>query len=84
MITLAQGEYVTALKVCRDYRSDFEFESRVFYARVATSNGRTIEVGTPSTKCTTHSAPDGMAIVGVHGRSGKEIDGLGAIYGPRR
>ncbi|KAB5588768.1 putative effector protein/Mannose-binding lectin [Ceratobasidium theobromae] len=82
-LNLGQGEYVTALKVCRDYRSEWE-ANRVYYARVATSNGRTIEVGTPSTSCTTHSAPNGMAIVGAHGRSGGEVDGLGAIYGPRR
>lgn len=78
-LTLSTGEYVKSLYVCSGKKNN---HTRIFYARYATSNGRTLAGGSTTSECTTFTAPEGMAIVGFHGRSADEVDKTGVIYAP--
>lgn len=78
-LALSGGEYVKSLYVCSGKKND---TTRIFYARYATSAGRTLSGGSGTADCTTFTAPAGSAIVGFHGRSGDEIDKVGVIYAP--
>ncbi|GAA2146190.1 jacalin-like lectin [Glycomyces algeriensis] len=76
-LTLAAGEYATALRVCRAEHSG---HTRIFYARFTTSTGRTLEGGTVTGDCTTFTAPAGWQIAGFHGRAGAALDKLGVVF----
>jgi hypothetical protein len=79
-LTLASGEYVTAVKLCEGKYSD---TTRIFYAQFTTSAGRTLSGGTTTTDCVTRTAPSGWQVAGFHGRSGDEADKVGLIYTKR-
>lgn len=78
-LSLSASDYVQSLTVCSGKKND---HTRIFYARYTTSLGRTLAGGSPTSDCTTFTAPPGMAIVGFHGRSGDEVDKTGVIYAP--
>lgn len=78
-LTLAAGEYVQLFNVCSGKKDG---NTRIFYARYTTNQGRTLSGGSITSDCTTFTAPAGMAIVGFHGRSGDEVDKTGVIYAP--
>jgi len=76
-LTLAAGEYPTALRVCQ---AQHEGRTRIFYARFTTSAGRTLEGGTATGECTTFTAPSGWQITGFHGRAAAAVDKIGVVY----
>ncbi|MDK1475379.1 jacalin-like lectin [Streptomyces sp. 549] len=80
-LTLAADEHATSLQVCQGKRND---RTRIFSARFTTSAGRTLSGGTPTSDCTTFTAPPGYAISGFHGRSGDELDKVGVLYTRQR
>jgi hypothetical protein len=79
-MTLATGEYLTSARLCT---GQHDGHTRVFYAAFGTDRGRTLAGGSTTGSCTTYTAPSGWQIVGLHGRSGDEVDRLGLIYAPR-
>ncbi|MDN3242762.1 jacalin-like lectin [Glycomyces tritici] len=76
-LTLAAGEYPTALRVCQGKHDN---HTRIFYARFTTSTGRTLEGGTATGDCTTFTAPPGWQIAGFHGRAAAALDKVGVVY----
>lgn len=76
-LTLAAGEYPTALRVCQ---GKHDGRTRIFYARFTTSTGRTLEGGTATGECATFTAPSGWQIAGFQGRSGTAVDKVGVVY----
>lgn len=80
-LTMAAGEFLTAADLCS---AQNDGHTRVFYAKLYTSLGRTLAGGAQTSDCTTFTAPASWQIVGFHGRSGDEVDRLGVIYAPRR
>jgi endonuclease/exonuclease/phosphatase family metal-dependent hydrolase len=78
-LILATGEYLTSAHLCAGKHNG---TTRIFSARFETSDGRSLSGGTSTSDCVTYSAPDGWQIVAFHGRSGDEIDKLGAVYAP--
>jgi hypothetical protein len=66
-LALSGAEYVYSLYLCSGKKDG---RTRIFYARYATSTGRTLAGGSATPDCTTFAAPAGAAIVGFHGRSG--------------
>ncbi|GAA2515693.1 jacalin-like lectin [Winogradskya humida] len=76
-LTLATGEHLSSLYLCRGSYSD---TTRIFYARWTTTLGRTLAGGTTTSDCTTFTAPTGWHITAFHGRAGDELDKLGVVY----
>lgn len=79
-LILDEGEVLTKARFCTGAHDG---TVRIFYALITTSGGRTLEAGSSSTSCANFNAPDGFQIAGFHGRSGEEVDALGALYVPR-
>jgi hypothetical protein len=52
----------------------------IFYLKLGTNNGRSVEGGTPTKDSTTVYAPEGFQLSGFHGRAEDSIDALGAIF----
>ncbi|KAB5590370.1 putative effector protein [Ceratobasidium theobromae] len=84
-ISLGRNEYITSVRLCRETKYGFTLyeKDRIFYARVTTNTGRSIEAGRATYSCKVDNAPQGFAIVAAHGRSGREVDKLGFVYAPR-
>jgi hypothetical protein len=78
-LALAAGEHVVKAELRADA---FNGHTRIFWARLTTSLGRTISGGTQSGASATFTAPAGWQIAGFHGRSGDELDKIGMIYAP--
>ncbi|KAK4033707.1 Endonuclease/exonuclease/phosphatase [Parachaetomium inaequale] len=79
-LELGPSEYWVEAELCRGERSG---KTRNFYMRAATSLGRTLTAGTPTTDCAVYSAPDGWQIAGFVGQDGDEIDQLALVYAPQ-
>ena len=77
-LTLANGESITAATLCE---AQYNSHTRIFYAKLTTSGGQTVEAGKTTDDCTSVSAPDGFGIVGAYGQDGDEVDQLGWIFG---
>jgi endonuclease/exonuclease/phosphatase family metal-dependent hydrolase len=80
-LTLAANEYPRQLFLCSGQVNGL---TRIFYARFTTNTNRTLAGGRTTGSCTTFTAPANWQIVGFHGRSGDNVDKLGAIYAPRQ
>lgn len=78
-LTLAANEYLSSVQVCS---GQYANHTRIFYAKFTTSSGRSLSGGSTTADCRTYSAPAGYQIAGFHGRSGEELDKLGAVYTP--
>lgn len=78
-LTLDADEFVTQLNVhvTRHNGSD-----RVSYMRYVTNKGRTLEGGSQTDRRYVLSAQAGHRLVGFYGRSGDEVDHLGALQAP--
>lgn len=63
-------------------QSKYNGHTRVFSAAFTTNRGRTLSAGQPTGETLTVTAPAGWRIAGFTGRSGTEIDRLGAIFVP--
>ncbi|KAL5116200.1 hypothetical protein ACEQ8H_005865 [Pleosporales sp. CAS-2024a] len=79
-LTLNSGEKLTGATLCRGNKDNDTSKTRVFYAELTTSAGRSVKTGVQTSDCTTLTAPTGKAIVGYLGRSGDEVDMLGFVY----
>ncbi|CAE6448101.1 unnamed protein product [Rhizoctonia solani] len=76
-LTLAQGEYITAVKLCWGKRHG---HTRNFYAEATTNIGRGVQAGKMTDNCANVAAPSGYGVIGTYGRAGDEMDQLGFIY----
>lgn len=79
-LTLNSGEKLVGATLCRGNKNGNSDQTRIFYAQIKTSTGRSVESGVKTSDCTDMNAPSGKAIVGFLGRSGDEIDLLGFVY----
>jgi hypothetical protein len=77
-LKLNSGETLTSATLCQD---SYKSGSRLFYAQLTTSSGRTVAAGTKTGNCVTQSAESGFGIVGAVGRSADGVDRLAFIYG---
>ncbi|QRW21067.1 hypothetical protein RhiXN_06056 [Rhizoctonia solani] len=76
-LTLSSGERITSLRVdTGSYNSD----TRVFYVGIGTSSGRTLGAGTQTSSTVTWTAPSGLGLKGIYGKSGDGVDLLGGIW----
>ena len=78
-LTLAPGEHLREITLSLAKHND---RTRVFSARLTTSNGRTLAAGQQTGDVVTYTAPAGWRIAGFTGRAGDEIDKLGVVYVP--
>ncbi|SFR05899.1 Metal-dependent hydrolase, endonuclease/exonuclease/phosphatase family [Lentzea waywayandensis] len=78
-LTLEPGEHFVSAKLSQ---SKYNGRTRVFSAAFTTNRGRTLSAGQPTGETLTVTAPAGWRIAGFTGRSGTEIDRLGAIFVP--
>ncbi|MFE0450467.1 jacalin-like lectin [Streptomyces sp. NPDC058914] len=78
-LTLATGEHLTSMKLTQGQKGG---RTRLFSAAFTTDKGRTLSAGTATSDARTFTAPPGWQIVGFTGRSGDEVDKLGALYAP--
>jgi hypothetical protein len=76
-LTLNSGEKLTGATICRGNKDN---KTRIFYAELKTSAGRSVKTGTRTNDCTDMTAAAGKSIVGFIGRSGDEVDMLGFVY----
>jgi endonuclease/exonuclease/phosphatase family metal-dependent hydrolase len=79
-LTLADGEYVDSVYMCRAPYSGY---TRLFYVSFATNLGHVLAGGSYTSDCSTYWAPSGWQIAGFHGRAGDAVDKLGVIYTPK-
>lgn len=83
-LTLNPGERVTQVTMCEGQKDS---RTRVFSVSLLTSTGRTLAAGTTTGSCTTSRAPTtagsggAWGLVSFWGRSGEELDRLGAVWG---
>ncbi|WP_439656952.1 jacalin-like lectin [Lentzea sp. HUAS TT2] len=76
-LTLEPGEHLVSAKLSQ---SKYNGRTRVFSAAFTTNRGRTLSAGQPTGETLTLTAPEGWRIAGFTGRSGTEVDRLGAIF----
>ncbi|RLN51765.1 hypothetical protein BBP00_00009813 [Phytophthora kernoviae] len=76
-LALESGEYITSMEAHWGKESG---RTRIFYLKLSTSKGRSVEGGSPTDQSATMYAPEGFQLSGFHGRSDKEVDALGAIF----
>jgi hypothetical protein len=75
-LTLNAGETLTAATLCQGAKDG---KTRIFYAQLRTSAGRSVSAGTKTSTCVDKTAASGSSFVGFLGRSGDEIDKLGFV-----
>lgn len=75
-LTLNSGETLTAATLCQGEKDG---KTRIFYAELRTSAGRSVSAGTKTSTCVDKTAASGTSFVGFLGRDGDEIDELGFI-----
>ncbi|KAG6609035.1 Phospholipase D gamma 3 [Phytophthora cinnamomi] len=76
-LSLGSGEHITSMEAHWGKKNG---RTRIFYLKFGTSDGRSVEGGTPSGSSATMTAPEGFQLSGFHGRAGDNIDALGAIF----
>jgi len=76
-LALESGEYITSMEV---HWGKEDGHTCIFYLKFGTSNGRSVEGGTPTEESATVKAPEGFQLSGFHGRAEDNIDALGAIF----
>ncbi|MET9630383.1 jacalin-like lectin [Lentzea sp. NPDC006480] len=79
-LTLEPGEHLVSAKLSQ---GKYDGHTRVFSAAFTTDRGRTLSAGQQTGETLTVTAPAGWRIAGFTGRSGDEVDRLGAIFAPR-
>ncbi|KAF9698559.1 hypothetical protein EKO04_003874 [Ascochyta lentis] len=75
-LTLNSGETLTGATLCQGEKDG---KTRIFYAQLQTSAGRTVSAGAKTSTCVEKKAASGSSFVGFLGRSGDEIDKLGFV-----
>ena len=74
-LALQNGEYITGYETCY-HKSSSVSSRRLYYLRLSTSSGRTIEGGQQLGTCRADTFTD-KALLGFHGRKGQDPDALG-------
>eukprot|EP00644_Phytophthora_capsici_P006512 jgi/Phyca11/118744/e_gw1.36.572.1 len=77
VLKLGEGEYVTSMEV---HWGKKDGKTRLFYVNFLTSAGNSLAGGSMTDQKSTVTAPEGFQLAGFFGKSGKEIDMLGAIW----
>lgn len=75
-LKLNSGETLTAATLCQGEKDG---KTRIFYAQLRTSAGRSVSAGVKTSDCVEKTAASGYSFVGFLGRSGDEVDKLGFI-----
>lgn len=78
-LTLEPGEHFVSAKFSQ---GQYNGHTRVFSASFTTNRGRTLSTGRQTGETVTATAPAGWRLAGFTGRSGNEVDRLGAIFVP--
>jgi len=78
-LTLEPGEHFVSAKFSQ---GQYNGHTRVFSASFTTNRGRTLAAGQQTGETITATAPAGWRLAGFTGRSGDEVDRLGAIFVP--
>ncbi|KAG1710977.1 hypothetical protein DVH05_013698 [Phytophthora capsici] len=76
-LILGTGEYINSIEAHWDKKHD---HTRVFYLNLGTNQGNSISGGSKTDNKNSATAPDGYQLSGFYGRSGDEIDQIGAIW----
>jgi endonuclease/exonuclease/phosphatase family metal-dependent hydrolase len=76
-LTLQSGEYISSVEL---NSAQHKGHTRIFYIKITTSTGRTLEAGSQTSSTVTYTAPAGYKVAGFYGNSGDEVDKLGVIY----
>ncbi|WP_299009155.1 jacalin-like lectin [uncultured Shewanella sp.] len=70
-----QGEYLADIKICQD---DEKYSAgSVYYVKLTSSTGASINGGTSQGACTTYSSTSSQQLFAFHGRHDDEINALG-------
>lgn len=77
-LALNAGETLTAATLCQGEKDG---KTRIFYAQLRTSAGRSVSAGTKTGTCVERAAAAGQGFVGFLGRAGDGVDKLGFIAG---
>ncbi|KAG6962109.1 hypothetical protein JG688_00008781 [Phytophthora aleatoria] len=77
VLKLGEGEYVNSMEVHWGKKND---RTRIFYVNFLTSAGNSLSGGSMTDDKSTVTAPEGFQLAGFFGKSGKEIDTLGAVW----
>ncbi|KAL3664383.1 hypothetical protein V7S43_010706 [Phytophthora oleae] len=77
VLKLGEGEYITSMEV---HWGKKDGRTRLFYVNFLTSAGNSLSGGSMTADKNTVTAPEGFQLAGFFGKSGKEIDALGAIW----
>ncbi|PPQ76053.1 hypothetical protein CVT24_006858 [Panaeolus cyanescens] len=83
-LTLGTSERITSTVACS---AQYNGRTRVFYLKVTTNQGRSIEAGKTTSSCVTNNVPSdagspgAWGLVGFWGRAGDEVDRLAPIWG---
>jgi endonuclease/exonuclease/phosphatase family metal-dependent hydrolase len=83
-LTLESGERINKVTLCEGKKDG---KTRVFYIELVTNSGRSLAGGVTTDSCTTSRAPqktgsgDEWGLVAFWGRSGDEVDRVGAVWG---
>ncbi|KAI9915915.1 hypothetical protein PsorP6_008286 [Peronosclerospora sorghi] len=76
-LQLGPGEHITSMEL---HSAQKNRHTRIFYINLVTSAGNSLSGGSMTDSRVTYTAPPGFQLVGFHGRSGDEIDMLGAVW----
>ncbi|EGZ06957.1 hypothetical protein PHYSODRAFT_249965 [Phytophthora sojae] len=77
-VTIRSGRWlITSMEL---HWGSHKGKTRIFYLKFSTNKDHFVEGGHRTAASTIAKAPDGFQLVGFHGRSGDEIDALGAIF----
>ncbi|KUF89210.1 hypothetical protein AM588_10002308 [Phytophthora nicotianae] len=77
ILNLDEGEHITPMEVHWGKKND---HTRIFYVNFLTSAGNFLLGGSMTDEKSTVIAPEGFQLAGFFGKSGKEIDTLGAVW----
>ncbi|KUF96809.1 RAN GTPase-activating protein 2 [Phytophthora nicotianae] len=77
VLKLGPGEYINSMEVHWGKKDD---HTRIFYVNFLTSAGNSLSGGSMTDDKSTVTAPEGFQLAGFFGKSGKEIDTLGAVW----
>ncbi|POM72400.1 Hypothetical protein PHPALM_10886, partial [Phytophthora palmivora] len=77
VLKLGDGEHINSMEVHWGKKDD---HTRIFYVNFLTSAGNSLSGGSMTDDKSTVTAPEGFQLAGFFGKSGKEIDTLGAIW----
>ncbi|KAJ4988765.1 hypothetical protein SVAN01_05742 [Stagonosporopsis vannaccii] len=75
-LALGAGETLTGATLCQGEKDG---KTRIFYAQLRTSAGRSVSAGTKTGACVERTAASGYSFVGFLGRAGDEVDKLGFV-----